>query len=141
MIILLISCEKSSDVEERPKITFEKMEFYGEENNPDSAWIYFDFVDEDGDLGTDDTTANCWMRYYEIAQEDTVEFSQFIRSFSLPNLTPNAKNTFIEGNISLSIKPAPIFNVLSEDNYIWSIQIRDRAGNFSNLEWTPIYEK
>lgn len=117
------------------------MQFFGPENMPDSALIVFTFIDEDGDLGNEDTLTNCEMRYFERLNLNLVEFPDFKRTYSIPNLSPDAKNKYISGEMEFIIKPAPIFNIFSDSLYLWEIQIWDRAGNASNTIKTPLYDK
>lgn len=141
VVFLLFSCTKSNDINPIPQITFKKMQFFGPSTMPDSALIVIGFVDENGDLGNEDSTTNCVMRYWERINLNNIEFPQFKRTYTLPNLSPDAKNKYISGEIELIIKPAPVFNIFSDSLYFWEVQIWDRAGNASNIVKTPLYDK
>ena len=99
VVFLLFSCTKSNDINPIPQITFKKMQFFGPATMPDSALIVIGFVDENGDLGHEDSTTNCEMRYWERINLNNIEFPQFKRTYTLPNLSPDAKNKYISGEI------------------------------------------
>lgn len=108
----------------------------------DSAVYLFGFTDGDGDLGSEDSAEfNCFLNYYEKDGDSMKLYPAFQREYRLPSLTPNAKNKAIEGEISLTIKPAPIFNILNDSVYQWGCFIRDRAGNESDEIKSSIQSK
>lgn len=133
--IFFNSCIKDDNFEIIPAIEFESYELhYSNTNSLDSATYTFSFKDGDGDLGAvDSIDFNCFLRYEE-KNGDSITLFPLIedRQYTLPNLTPNAKDKNIEGIISLIIKPAPIFNVLTDSAYRYTCYITDRAGNESN---------
>lgn len=139
-IITLNSCIKDDNFDEVPKIEFlEFIVFSTDGSSVDSAIYKFSFQDGDGDLGSlDSTDFNCFLTYQEQNTDTVIEFPAIaVREYSLPNLTPNAKDLNIEGQISLIIKPAPIYNIFTDSAYRYSCFIRDRAGNESNIVYAP----
>lgn len=140
---IVVGCLKDDEYSVVPDLTFKSFKtFSANVVDIDSATFTFSFTDGDGDIGSSDTTVlNCFMDYYE-ADGDTMKyFPSFQRQYRLPNLTPNAKNKSIEGEISLTIKPAPIFNPATDSAYQWKCFIIDRAGNESNVVSSPVYSK
>lgn len=138
---ILVSCIKDNSFDVVPVITFTSyQEFINVGAEVDSAQFAFSFQDGDGDLGSDNPTdINCYMIYEEKNGNSVTRFPELEdREYSLPNLTPNAADKNIEGEIKLSIKPAPIFNILTDSAYRYKCYIIDRAGNVSNTvysEW------
>lgn len=141
ILLFVFACTKPDDISDVPEIEFKQIQFFGDFNSPDSAWIHFDFKDGDGNLGEDDTTINCVLNYYEKDGQSVKLFPEFKRSYSLPDLTPNASDKAIEGVISIAIKPSPVYNIFSDSLYQWTIQVWDRAGNASNISSTPFLSK
>lgn len=131
---VLLGCLKNDEFPVIPQIEFSNMTLFGDDiSSPDSATFKFTFTDGDGDLGSSDTTVfNCFLDYYEEDGDSMKYFPEFQRQYRLPSLTPNAKNKAIEGEINLTLKPAPIFNPLTDSSYEWRCTIIDRAGNLSN---------
>ena len=135
------SCIKDESFDDEPIIKFESFELYSDNGTDvDSAKYTFSFTDGDGDLGEDDTTVfNCFLQYEEKNGDGFTWTPDLLREYQLPSLTPNAIDKNIEGEISLILKPAPIFNVLTDSAYRYSCYIIDRAGNKSNAvsnSWT-----
>ena len=141
ILLFVFACAKPDEISDEPEIKFKEIKFFGAESQPDSAWIFFDFTDGDGDLGQNDTTVNCILNYYEKDGLGVKLYPQFKRTYSLPNLTPDATNKGIEGTISIAIKPSPVFNIFTDSLYQWTIQVWDRSGNASNITETPFLNK
>lgn len=140
VVLTLISCIKDEDFDVVPVIEFQSfMLFKNEINTTDSAVFTFSFQDGDGDLGSSDSTDfNCFLTYQEKNGDGVTEFPSIEpRTYRLPSLTPNAKDQNIEGEISLTLKPAPIFNIATDSAYRYSCYIKDRAGNESNTITSP----
>ena len=139
---LLAGCIKDDNFDIVPKLEFEDFEIhYNLSSEIDSATYSFSFQDGDGDIGAVDSTSfNCFLKYEEKNGDTVTVFPEVEdRKYSLPNLTPSAKDKNIEGVISLVLKPAPIFNVLTDSMYRYSCYIKDRSGNISNIvysDWT-----
>jgi hypothetical protein len=132
--LLVVGCIKDDEFSKIPSLEFKSFTtFSGNGTDIDSASFTFLFTDGDGDLGDDDTSVvNCFLDYYEKDGDTMKHFPQFQRTYRLPNLTPNAKDQSISGEVSIILKPAPIFNQLTDSLYEWSCKVNDRAGNLSN---------
>ena len=131
----LLGCIKDDNFDVVPILNFEDYQVYSDnENNVDSALFKFLFTDGDGDLGSlDSTEFNCFLLYEEKNGDSITTFPEIMpREYSLPNLTPNAKDKNIEGSISLIIKPSPILNVFTDSSYRYTCYVIDGEGNYSN---------
>lgn len=128
-------CIKDNDFNVIPELEFVSFEVYKDNAlNTDSAKFIFSFKDGDGDIGSSDSSNfNCFLVYEEKNGDSITLFPEISnREYSLPSLTPNATDKNIEGEVSLILKPAPIYNVLTDSVYRYSCFLIDRAGNISN---------
>jgi len=141
--LFLISCIKDDEFPSVPSLEFKNFQTFSRNGTDiDSASFTFTFQDGDGDLGNDDTIAvNCFLDYYEKDGDTMKYFPQFQRTYRLPSLTPNAKDQSISGEVSITLKPAPIYNVLTDSVYEWRCFVRDRSNNKSNEISTGILTK
>tara|TARA_B100001540_G_scaffold204853_1_gene180467 strand:+ start:980 stop:1465 length:486 start_codon:yes stop_codon:yes gene_type:complete len=133
--ILLFSCIKDDDFDAVPSIDFKEYTVYVNSlNSVDSALFKFSFTDGDGDLGSlNSDEFNCFLIYEEMHGDSIVGFPEIPpREYSLPNLTPSARDKNIEGSISLILKPVPIFNISTDSIYRYTCYVIDRKGNKSN---------
>tara|TARA_Y100000739_G_scaffold47128_1_gene36510 strand:- start:629 stop:1102 length:474 start_codon:yes stop_codon:yes gene_type:complete len=141
----ILGCIKDDNFDVVPVLDFEEYTVYRNINNEvDSALFKFLFKDGDGDIGSIDSTEfNCFLVYEEKNGDSITNFSQILpREYSLPNLTPNARDKNIEGSISLILKPAPIFNIATDSAYRYKCYLVDRLGNYSNTistNWNSKY--
>lgn len=137
------SCLKNDEYSEIPELSFISYKTFSANGvDVDSAVYVFGFTDGDGDLGSDDSSdVNCFLHYYEKDADSMRLYPSFQREYRLPSLTPNAKNKAIDGEISLTIKPAPTFNPLNDSVYQWGCTVMDRSGNESNEVKSAILSK
>ncbi len=139
---VLGGCIKDDQFSVVPVIKFEEYQtFLSPDLQVDSAKYVFSFQDGDGDIGRDDLSeVDCFLIYQEKNGEEVTNFPDVPnREYNLPKLTPNARDKSIEGEITLILKPAPIFNVLTDSSYRYACYIIDRAGNESDTiysSWT-----
>lgn len=142
-VVITTSCLKNDEYSSVPELTFISYNTFSSDGvDVDSAVYTFSFTDGDGDLGSDDSAVvNCFLHYYEKDADTMKLYPSFIREYRLPSLTPNAKNKAIDGEISLTLKPAPIFNPFNDSTYQWGCTVMDRAGNESNEIRTEIQFK
>ena len=141
--IFLAGCIKDVEFPVEPLLEFKDFQiFSGNGTDIDSASFTFSFRDGDGDLGDDDTVVvNCFLDYYEKDGDTLKYFPQFQRTYRIPSLTPNSKDQNISGEISIMLKPAPIYNTLTDSLYEWKCSVEDRAGNQSNQVSTGLLTK
>jgi hypothetical protein len=135
--LLLSSCKKDEVGDFPPVIS--NAEIFSTGADADAV-LTFEYKDENGDLGSEDSTSSCFLYYHELFGIDTVDFPEFTSSYSLPYLTPNAADPSIEGSVQLNLE-APFFDITSDSTWAYSIEIIDRAGNRSNRLFTPFYNK
>ena len=139
--LFLVGCIKDDEFPVIPSLEFKEFQIFSG-NGIDSAVFTFSFKDGDGDLGNDDTLAvNCFLDYYEKDGDTMKYFPQFQRAYRLPSLTPNSKDQSISGEVSIVLKPAPIYNTLTDSVYAWRCSVEDRAGNKSNQISTVVLTK
>lgn len=139
--LCLSSCISAPEFPDVPEITYEgvnKTTVYQDiaANPNDTLLIFFSFTDGDGDLSMEDYT-------------DIFLIDSRIPSFQIPKAIPiiseDGAGNGISGEIILQIPnnnsgiccieanfPCPENPQMEQDTFSYSIQIRDRAGNFSN---------
>ncbi len=132
--LLVAGCIKDDEFSDIPELEYKSFDTFASNGTDiDSASFTFLFKDGNGDLGSDDTTVvNCFFDYYEKDGDTMKYFPQFQRTYRLPSLTPNAKDQSISGEVSITLKPAPIYNLLTDSAYEWRCTVKDRAENESN---------
>ncbi|MEL7423648.1 MAG: hypothetical protein AAFN81_11690 [Bacteroidota bacterium] len=101
----------------------------------DTLAIFFSFTDGDGDLSSEDST--------DVFLYDS-RFPEFPNTYKIPLIPDEGTGNGIRGDITVRIQNA--FNIcciengfacppnptIDLDTFSYEIQIRDRAGNFSN---------
>lgn len=133
IILILASCRKNSDVSIIPSITYKSLITYKYSDGKDSTGrLTFEYVDGDGDLGSDDSTApqNLFVKFLEkkngVFTEPALPIGFNVR---IPSLTPKSRNKSISGEITYNLfLPPHVVN----DTVKFQIYIVDRAGNKSN---------
>lgn len=154
--ISLISCS----IEEQnfsiiPNLTLSKVEQVKREGKDSIVFIDIEYSDGDGNIGLEanDTfppfnfpgkySKNLFINVFKIENgvtlpiiipltTDTINFNDRIK-----NLTPTGKNKSIKGVLKLNLNPIPFPGVFP-DSMFYTVQIIDRALNFSNVVSTPI---
>ena len=139
-----LSCVKQDTFSEVPAI-----QFIGQTKNmlhqgalmEDSLYVRFSFQDGDGDIGDADSV--------NVFLTDTRQ--DFATTFRLPLLDTGSSVKTLEGEITMLVfttcclyddnsqPPCTPSTSQPTDEVIYTLQIRDRAGNFSNtIELDPI---
>lgn len=158
---ILHGCKLDSNFPTVPKIEYSHVSKNVIKNAENSFTIYFKFEDAEGDLGgdsvkgvtndcdyfdTEDLTANsCFKKInwnlFVVDTRNRDGFKPFI--VSIPRLVPvpESEQEPLSGVISVIMSNAACKPLEKErDTVIYSIQIKDQAGNFSNKIYTePIY--
>jgi hypothetical protein len=152
---ILVYCVKPPDYPDTPVIEFLSVTpatllqrpFF---KNPDTVYtdLTFSFTDGDGDLGFEDTTVS--LLIYDLRTPTLA------KDYRLPMVDPNGAGNGISGEITVRVPvscciPDPINGILlppcdtnsisnqTLDTLIYSIQIKDRSGNWSNvIQSSPI---
>jgi hypothetical protein len=133
------SCHKKESYPLEPVIAFKNFEVYN-----DSAILFLDFTDGDGDIGLTSSDvakpydANLFLTYYE-KQEGVFKKIDLPLPFSyrIPIINKSNKEKPLKGTISVNITPT-FYNPFSQyDTLRFDINIVDRALNLSNTISTP----
>jgi len=146
---ILVYCVKPPDYPDEPVIEFISVTpnfilqrpFF---RSPDTVYtdLTFSYTDGDGDLGFDDTTVS--LVIYDLRTPNLP------KDYRLPMVDPNGAGNGISGEITVRVPvscciPDPVDGILLPpcdtnsisnqllDTLIYSIQIKDRSGNWSNL--------
>lgn len=143
----MASCQEENEVPNTPELTYlsEEVKPSTEAGIPDSLAIIFDFVDGDGDIGTaSEDNPDCLgdpdIEVYTLVAENNI----FVR---LPNaefnscfesITPPGQNKLLEGEMTVFVPLIPQ-GAETGDSIKTTIQLRDRAGNVSNIIETPLF--
>jgi len=145
LFVLAVSCKKEASFPTTPSIEFKQFSAY----SLDSADCTISFKDGDGDVGVlsgDTTTYNLKMKYlyknsagnfvpYD-ADPSTLALDTLFYSFRIKTITPDGQYKALNGDITVQLRAAPVFNPLH--TFVkFSINLWDRAGNKSNTVTTP----
>ncbi|MEM6396691.1 MAG: hypothetical protein AAF741_10115 [Bacteroidota bacterium] len=143
------SCAEAPNFPDEPVITYEGMStneiFQFPTGIRDSILIFFSFTDGDGDLTNLDSNVN------DVILTDS-RSELFISRLNFPDIDEEGTGNGISGDATLVIDNAAfticclrddelciIDNDFPTDQFTYKIQVRDRAGNFSNIiETEPI---
>jgi hypothetical protein len=145
----LVHCIRPPDYPDAPVIVFESVSptqllqapYF---NRPDTVYtdLRFTFTDGDGDLGSDDATLDVTIK--------DLRAPNVPQQFQLPKVGEQGSGNGISGDILIRVPvnccipdpvngiPLPPCEINSpsgqiRDTLVYSIQIRDRAGNESNI--------
>lgn len=151
LLLFLYSCLKPEVVPPVPAIEFKDYIKYG----IDSADVSITFKDGDGDVGLEQSDTlppfdpsstyynNIYLvyyykgsdglfhKYFNIPTQDTLKYA-----YRIPNITPTGQNKILDGEIKVTLRPAPIY-VSGHTVVRFDVYIYDRALNKSNVITTP----
>ncbi len=139
IITLLNSCLKKQTASPIPNIQFNKFEA-----QKDTANLYIDFIDGDGDIGLlqSDTVPpnnyNCFITYIEkqkgkwVKRELPIDFN-----YRIPVINKSNKKKTLQGLIKIAIKPFYYDPYSKYDTIKYEMYIVDKALNKSNVITTP----
>lgn len=143
-ILIISACVRESIFSDTPQI-----QFIGQSKNiinqgalmQDSLFVQFDFQDGDGDIGSDDSI--------NVFVTDTRQ--NVVTNYKIPFIETNSSVRSLEGSVTIllfstcciyddnSQAPCTPSTTQPTDEVLYTIQIRDRAGNLSNIiEMNPI---
>lgn len=139
--LLCVSCFNAPEYPDVPEIKLK--EIRTSRDTPfsgDSVIVVLSFKDGDGDLGKRnslDTIPNLFIIDKRFGIIDSL-------SFSIPNIPQNGSVKDVSGNININLLAKiycnPLFPEKTKDTLEFSFQVRDRAGNFSNMISTGAFE-
>lgn len=137
--VMLQSCLDKQTASPVPLIAFNDFQA-----NKDTANLFLDFTDGDGDIGLtqSDTVApnnyNCFITYYEkqkgtwVKRDLPVEFN-----YRIPIINTTTKKKKLTGIIKIELKPFYYDPFSKFDTIKYELYIVDRAFNKSNVIETP----
>jgi len=138
-ITMFSSCLKKQTASPVPQITFKDFKA-----NKDTANLFINFVDGDGDIGLtqNDTVApnnyNCFITYIEKQKGVWVKRDlPFDFNYRIPVINTSSKKKTIQGEIKIAIKPYYYDPFSKYDTIKYEIYIIDKALNKSNVISTP----
>ncbi len=145
LTFLIGSCIKPEKFPIEPVITDIRMNntvFYGAPFGiADSISMYIEFTDGDGDLGaTENDTATA---IFMVENRLGLEYS-----YAIPAITPQGSEKGIFGELEVIIAtincvpidggtPSPEAEYPDEDTVVYSVRLKDRAGNWSEAVESP----
>jgi hypothetical protein len=143
LLTSVFSCVKPPQFPVEPRITYVGVDnpqvFQGSATAPsDTLSIRFSFTDGDGDLSLADDSVDIFLVDSRVPQ--------FPITYRIPSINPEGASNGIEGDIWVNIPNKPLniccyingqacaaSQTQAVDTFSYSIQIRDRAGNLSNI--------
>lgn len=141
LTFLFVSCFNAPKYPDTPEIQLKEIRksratpFSG-----DSVIAVLTFKDGNGDLGKlddSDTIPNLFIIDKRFGIIDSL-------SYSIPNIPKNGSVNDVSGTIDINLLSKiycnPLFPEKTKDTLEFTIQVRDRAGNFSNIISTGSFE-
>lgn len=129
-LLALSSCKKEDEKPQVPTITFKSISEESVVQFNNNVTITFSYEDYQGDLGeTDPDKYSLRIKDNRLSDYDW---------FHIPPMTPDLQELHIKGDYALELPPLFILGNGTEEVTHFSIQIRDRAGNWSNTITTPV---
>ena len=125
ILIVLFSCKKEEEVSEIPIIDFVSIFPTTAQEYTDDIIITISYTDGDGDLGENNPDIN------NLFVEDNRNGIEY--KFRIPELSPSGSTITIEGNFNITINGTGITDESSSQKVDYSIYVKDRAGNKSNI--------
>jgi hypothetical protein len=126
---MFFSCKKEEEKPAAPIITFKSISATTAEEFNNSLKIQIDYEDFQGDLGESDPDN------YSIRVKDA-RLSDF-DWYHIPPVTPENKELHVKGTLSVELDPLFLLGVGVEEYTRFTVEIRDRQGNWSNMVTTP----
>lgn len=125
ILITLSSCKKDElEINNTPQIELINAGPNTVKEMEDSIWFEINYKDGNGDLGENNTDENnLWVTDPRI----NVKYE-----FRIKQLVPNNSEVPISGILRFSISNTVITNNQNSESVQYKIQLKDRAGNYSN---------
>lgn len=126
---LTAGCKKEETIDRIPSIEFvsisasEVMEF------TNAVEVVISYKDGDGDLGSPNPDVNT----LRVKDSRLLEYDWY----HVPPMTPDLQELQIEGSYTVTLNPLFILGNGSSEEATFTLQIKDRAGNWSNAIVTP----
>lgn len=142
-ILFIASCIKPPDYPDEPVIEFVSVGKTSLLQNTDTTLITISFTDGDGDLGLEDSETDKNF----ILTDTRTGFQEF---YKIPFIPQQGVGNGISGEIAINVLAqccVPTNGVPCQpnpgqppENIVYTIQIKDRAGNLSNMVTMPPLE-
>lgn len=127
--IILFSCKKKDEYPETPELKFVSISESTVEEFNNNVRITIQYEDYQGDLGeVDPDTYSLRIKDSRLSDYDW---------FHLPPMTPDMQELHIKGTYTIELDPLFMIGNGTEEQTLFSIEIRDRSGNWSNMVRTP----
>lgn len=128
--LLVFACKKDEDeIDPIPVITYKSITDTEVVQFENSVSISFTYRDMDGDLGyTDPDTYALKVKDARLAEWDW---------YHIPPLTPNNMALDVQGSFTVDLHPLFLLGNGEQEITSFTLQIQDRAGNWSNQIVTP----
>ena len=123
------SCKKEEEINRIPEIEFQTISATTVLSFENAVVITIRYMDENGDIGYVDPDE------YALRIKDA-RLSDF-DWYHIPPLTPELEELDIEGTFSVTLDPLFILGSSEQESTSFSLQLRDREGNWSNTIETP----
>jgi hypothetical protein len=128
--IAFVSCKKEdADTSTAPEIEFISMSSTEVDEFENAVVITFKYEDPEGDIGEPDPDA------YSLRLKDA-RLNDF-DWYHIPPLTPDLQELHVRGNLSVQLNPLFLLGNGSSETTHFTLQIKDRDGNWSNQIQSP----
>lgn len=124
MMIAFFSCKKDDELNKIPEITYDSISASTVLTFENSVVITFSYSDQNGDIGFEDP--DMYALRVKDARLSDYDF------YHIPPLTPNLEELEISGSFSVTLDPLFILGSSEQETTNFSLQVRDREGNWSN---------
>ncbi len=127
--LVMAGCKKEDDDPRAPVLEFKSISTSSVEQFNNNLLITIQYEDMQGDLGTADPDD------YSLRIKDS-RLSDF-DWYHLPPMTPDNETLHIKGSYSIELDPLFLMGTGTQELTSFSIEVRDREGNWSNVVKTP----
>lgn len=127
---ILAGCNREPVFPVQPKIEFLRISPDTVRALQDSIFITFFFQDGDGDLGAiDENDLN--LHLIDSRINNGLTEAQATNKYAVPNLTPDARNPSIQGEITIKMPFTALQPGFAEQRIRYQIKFWDRSGNLA----------
>lgn len=130
LVLVFSACRKEEEGTDVPEIEFVSMSASQVEEFSNSIEVVFRYKDRNGDIGEQDPDAICLS-----VKDARLENPDY---YHIPPVTPDLEELKVEGDIGVFMNPLFLLGSTQEETTTLTLQLRDRAGNWSNSIQTPV---
>lgn len=124
LFIMLFSCKKEEEDPAAPEIAFISISESQVTSYNNEVYVVFSYEDSQGDLGNQDPDI------YSLRVKDARLSNP--DEYHIPPMTPNGEELHIKGEYRVKLNTLFLLGNGNSETTKFSLQIRDRAGNWSN---------